>query len=63
LAGWYAFKAIRVARFDWISDPAIIFPAELLDYPDTLQRYYILAIYRSVLSHEEIAIRRRAASF
>ncbi|HEY3938701.1 MAG TPA: hypothetical protein VGL97_14810 [Bryobacteraceae bacterium] len=63
LAGWYAFKAIRVAHFDWISDRAIVFPAELLDYPDTLQRYHILAIYRSVLSHEEISHKKARCIF
>jgi hypothetical protein len=63
LAGWYAFKAIRVAHFDWISDRAIVFPAELLDFPDTLQRYHILAIYRSVLSHEEISHKKARCIF
>lgn len=62
-AGWYAFKAIRVAHFDWISDRAIVYPAELLDYPDRLQRYHILAIYRSVLSHEEISHKKARCIF
>lgn len=63
LAGGYAFKAIRVAHFDWISDRAIVFPAELLEYPDELQRYHILAIYRSVLSHEEISNKKARCIF
>jgi hypothetical protein len=63
LAGWYAFKAIRVAHFDWISDRAIVFPADLLEYPDQLQRYHILAIYRSVLSHEEISQKKARCIF
>lgn len=55
LAGWYAFRAMRVTDFDWISDRAIVFPGELLDFPDELKRYHILAIYRSVLSHQEVS--------
>jgi hypothetical protein len=57
-AGWYGFKAIRPAEFQWISDRPILFPSELLDYPDELQRYHILAIYRSILSHQEVSDRK-----
>lgn len=63
LAGWYAFKAIRVAQFDWISGRAIVFPEDLLEYPDQLQRYHILAIYRSVLSHEAISQKKARCIF
>ena len=56
--GWYGFKAIRPAEFQWISDRPILFTSELLDYPDELQRYHILGNYRSILSHQEVSDRK-----
>lgn len=55
LAGCYAFAAMRVKNFDWFSDRAIVFPGELLNFPDELKRYHILAIYRSLLSHQKVS--------
>jgi hypothetical protein len=55
LAGWYAFRAMQVTNFEWISDRPIVFPSELLDFPDELKRYHILAIYRSLLSHQSVS--------
>ncbi len=55
IGGGYAFKAMRITKFDWISDRLIVFPPALLDFPDELIRYHILAIYRSVLSPQQVS--------
>lgn len=55
VGGWCAFRAIQVTQFEWISDREIVFPSALLDFPDQLTRYHILAIYRSVLSHQQVS--------
>ena len=60
LAGGFSFAAMAVTKFEWISHPGIVFPEELLDFHDQLRRHHGLAIYRSILSHENVSERKAA---
>src|ERR1017187_9622693 len=52
-AGAVAFRALRVRDLDWFSDMEW-FRQELLDYPDRLKRYHILAMHRVVMDRDRI---------
>lgn len=54
LSGIAFLFALWAVRFQWFDDVEIVFPKAYLDFPDLLARYYIIAMYRVVQSHNRV---------
>ena len=54
LSGVLFLFALWAARFQWFDDAEIVFPTAYLDFPDLLARYYVIAMYRVILSHNRV---------
>jgi hypothetical protein len=54
LAAFYAVQALRVRVFQELDEKNLWFAPEYLKFPDQLLRYYLIAMYRSVVSHDSI---------
>jgi len=47
-----AFVGLLIRNFDWIDEKEVWLAKDYLDFPDQLRRYYLFAMYRSMVSHE-----------
>jgi hypothetical protein len=47
-----AIQALRARRFQELDEKNLWFAKEYFDYPDQLRRYYLIGMYRSVVSHD-----------
>ncbi len=52
LAALFAIQALRARKFQELEEKDLWFANEYFDYPDQLRRYYLIAMYRSVKSHD-----------
>jgi hypothetical protein len=52
LAALCAIQALRARRFQELEEKDLWFAKEYFDYPDQLRRYYLIGMYRSVVSHD-----------
>lgn len=54
LAAFYAVQALQVRKFQELNEKNLWFAPEYLKFPDQLLRYYLIGMYRSVVSHDSI---------
>jgi Co/Zn/Cd efflux system component len=47
-----AIQALHARRFQELDEKDLWFAKEYFDYPDQLRRYYLIGMYRSVVSHD-----------
>ena len=52
LAAFFAVQALRTRKFQELDEKDLWFAKEYFDYPDQLRRYYLIGMYRSVVSHD-----------
>lgn len=52
VAAVFAIQALRARRFQELEEKDLWFAKEYFDYPDQLRRYYLIGMYRSVVSHD-----------
>jgi len=53
-AAWSAVRALRVRTFQGLNETDLWFAKEYFQYPDQLRRYYLIGMYRLVVSHDRI---------
>jgi hypothetical protein len=58
LAAWSAIRALRIQTFQGLDEKNLWFAKEFLQHPDQLQRYYLIGMYRLVVSHDSINKRK-----
>jgi hypothetical protein len=52
LAAVFAVQALRTRRFQELDEKNLWFAEEYFQFPDQLRRYYLIGMYRSVVSHD-----------
>jgi hypothetical protein len=52
LAAFCAVRALGARRFQELDEKDLWFAKEYFEYPDQLRRYYLIGMYRSVVSHD-----------
>jgi len=54
LAAGFAVTGLRVRIFEGLHEKNLWFASEYFSYPDLLRRYYLIGMYRTVVSHNKI---------
>jgi MFS family permease len=52
LAAFFAIQALRARKFQELDEKDLWFAKEFFGFPDQLRRYYLIGMYRSVVSHD-----------
>lgn len=51
-ASIFSLLGLAVRRYDWLDENRVWLAQEYLEFPDLLERYYLIAMYRSIVSHD-----------
>lgn len=53
-AAFLAIRGLHARKFEWLDEKDLWFAKEYFNHPDQLRRYYLIGMYRAVVSHDEI---------
>jgi len=54
LGAGFALMGLRVRKFEGLDEKDLWFASEYFQHPDQLRRYYLIGMYRTVVSHNNI---------